>query len=905
MMQHWFFQLQMKNTKNNPHLFSNFQSIFAIILALSYQSIACALPPPDTNEFLEMLNKNPLLAESEETATAYYAAVDPENQRKTLQEWQLLNGFGNEPQLTADAFAIYINDADLGFARRMYLLTKDSGDDKDNIASCVENYLTIDDAIAQNGVLATVCMEWSPAPDGSNGGRRYTKFFTYDENNNLALGADLDGRGFKYQPGLCLVCHGGSPKPPDAGVYPDHGEVGAFFLPWDLDTFKYSETVPSLSRAAQESEFKKFNQAVLSTYPAPATYRYTGPAAPIPDNSLTGVEVSLLVSGGPDQISNLILSIDGVPNGIPGLEHPRIIDLQVFLTSPQGTTVSLMGFNKNGANLRDTYIHDRAEKNIFSFNYPFDFPPYTGTYMPFGSGKMDSFLGENPNGIWTITVKDLVASNTGSINQWSLYFNGEPVLPVGSVSGVGTVQDLRVPAPVELIEGWYGGSGMPSATFDGTFVPKGWLPPIAPANAAELYLKVVGPTCRACHIQRGTLRRGEIDFSTYADFLAYADRTQQLVYGAGVMPLAKRTFDHFWETPGLSTLLAQHLPDCFNCIGTKPGLLIVKTGAPPERDVPLNRRVNLDGRGSLFANTFEWSFLQKPAGSTNVITGADTAQASFVPDVEGSYLIMLLITGNDQINSTGLTVVASAATSPISYEADIAPILTNFATCGLNCHSGSTDLVNFQSEENARRLVDPIYPRESLLLRKPSWYLPHAGAIRPDFGNSGANYTLIENWILEGICSNGDLQGLDQCDQLTVPTTPVITNTAVGDGEIYLSVSVASNGGSPITGYTATCNDGTTQYTGTSSTSRITVSGLTNGEGYSCSVTATNAAGTSQASEVSSVTPAGDVDGDGVNDLLDNCVSIANPGQEPSAINPNCGEACVTSSCAGTICVNH
>ena len=48
----------------------------------------------------------------------------------------------------------------------------------------------------------------------------------------------------------------------------------------------------------------------------------------------------------------------------------------------------------------------------------------------------------------------------------------------------------------------------------------------------------------------------------------------------------------------------------------------------------------------------------------------------------------------------------------------------------------------------------------------------------------------------------------------------------------------------------------------------------------------------------------GDTDGDGVNDLLDNCVSIANPGQTPSAINPNCGEACVTSSCAGTFCEN-
>ena len=44
------------------------------------------------------------------------------------------------------------------------------------------------------------------------------------------------------------------------------------------------------------------------------------------------------------------------------------------------------------------------------------------------------------------------------------------------------------------------------------------------------------------------------------------------------------------------------------------------------------------------------------------------------------------------------------------------------------------------------------------------------------------------------------------------------------------------------------CRDSSTPYTGTSSTSRITVSGLTNGVGYNCSVTATNAAGASPAS---------------------------------------------------------
>jgi titin len=78
-----------------------------------------------------------------------------------------------------------------------------------------------------------------------------------------------------------------------------------------------------------------------------------------------------------------------------------------------------------------------------------------------------------------------------------------------------------------------------------------------------------------------------------------------------------------------------------------------------------------------------------------------------------------------------------------------------------------------------------------------------------------------------------------------IPSTPRITNTDYGDEEIYLTVSVADDGGSTISSYTATCTDGTTQYTGTSTISRITVSGLTNGVGYSCFVTATNAAGTS------------------------------------------------------------
>ena len=89
-----------------------------------------------------------------------------------------------------------------------------------------------------------------------------------------------------------------------------------------------------------------------------------------------------------------------------------------------------------------------------------------------------------------------------------------------------------------------------------------------------------------------------------------------------------------------------------------------------------------------------------------------------------------------------------------------------------------------------------------------------------------------------------------------VTAPPTITRTDFGDGEIYLYVTVSDDSGSAVTGYTASCTDGTTTYTGTSSDSPITVSGLTNDTAYTCTVTATNGNGTSAASSATAtITP--------------------------------------------------
>lgn len=92
----------------------------------------------------------------------------------------------------------------------------------------------------------------------------------------------------------------------------------------------------------------------------------------------------------------------------------------------------------------------------------------------------------------------------------------------------------------------------------------------------------------------------------------------------------------------------------------------------------------------------------------------------------------------------------------------------------------------------------------------------------------------------------------------TVPAAPTIGTATAGNGQASVSFTPGSNGGSAITSFTVTSSPG--GFTGSGSSSPITVSGLSNGTAYTFTVTATNAIGTSSASSASnSVTPSTEV----------------------------------------------
>ena len=179
-------------------------------------------------------------------ASAYYAATGAAADFAT---WRTNNGFAANDDSQDDAKAYYFNAGDLALGRSMHMKIKANGD----IAYYVSNYPTVADAIRNTNLIASVAMEFSPIPPGT---QRVMKFAVYKgSDGSRLLAADLDGNGAKFVPNLCVICHGQQKYVANGPV-----DLNARYLPFDLTNFQYDRTI---GRNSQEAAFKQLNVGIL------------------------------------------------------------------------------------------------------------------------------------------------------------------------------------------------------------------------------------------------------------------------------------------------------------------------------------------------------------------------------------------------------------------------------------------------------------------------------------------------------------------------------------------------------------------------------------------------------------------------------------------------------------------
>jgi mono/diheme cytochrome c family protein len=264
--------------------------------------------PPD-QESLGLPNNHFLVGaltqDTDLSAEAYYEAIDPGPfpKRATLQDWKDANGFGSGIAPDLEAQATYVSHADLGFGRRMHVRKQGK-----RVAFYVDNYLMPDDAVKGSNFFATVTMEWSPGPNGTDSDPFFTQFYVYDKKGDRIIDPKLDDHGTKNNPAVCLACHGGTT---DLNYDANGGNLGAKFIPFDLDNLSYS-TLPGAGRADQEAAFKILNEAVYATWDPndPAYAPETPPVVQLIDNWYGGVG-----HPSPTFISGTVLSAWDVATG--------------------------------------------------------------------------------------------------------------------------------------------------------------------------------------------------------------------------------------------------------------------------------------------------------------------------------------------------------------------------------------------------------------------------------------------------------------------------------------------------------------------------------------------------------------------------------------------------------------
>ncbi len=126
------------------------------------------------------------------------------------------------------------------------------------------------------------------------------------------------------------------------------------------------------------------------------------------------------------------------------LKHTSAFDLQIFVQSPAGTTLTLNMYNFDeffeGADYADTIFDDEAPGPIEQGQAPF-----TGRFKPRASNLLEVFNGEDTFGQWRLKIYDAYYADTGKLKNFKLFITvPEPASAVLFILAAGLIT-LRKP----------------------------------------------------------------------------------------------------------------------------------------------------------------------------------------------------------------------------------------------------------------------------------------------------------------------------------------------------------------------------------------------------------------------------------------------------------------------------
>ncbi len=137
----------------------------------------------------------------------------------------------------------------------------------------------------------------------------------------------------------------------------------------------------------------------------------------IPDNGGAGNPgCSTVTINSGDPITSVALDVD--------ITHTWIGDLEITLTSPAGTTVTLAGTSGCSGNDLTVTFDDAATNTAADFAGTCNnAPAVSGAYQPVDA--LAAFAGETAGGVWTLCVSDNAGQDVGTIDNFGLTVNTE------------------------------------------------------------------------------------------------------------------------------------------------------------------------------------------------------------------------------------------------------------------------------------------------------------------------------------------------------------------------------------------------------------------------------------------------------------------------------------------------